>query len=238
MQRPPVIDTLCRVATPEGCEITLRIAGPMTRARAWLLDFFIRVAVWIVMAIIAGFTGKFGAGVFMVSAFLLEWFYPILFEVYLRGQTPGKRVCHLVVLHDDGRPVGWGASFVRNTLRFVDFFPFFYAAGFVTSLLNRDGKRLGDLAAGTVVVHLESSRADDDLGQERERVVSGTLPPPVALTMEEQQALIEYRNRVAQLTEERSFELAELLEPLTGAVRPQEARLRLLKMANFLLGER
>ena len=72
--------------------------------------------------------------------------------------------------------VGWGASFVRNTLRFVDFFPFFYAAGFVTSLLNRDGKRLGDLAAGTVVVHLESSRADDDLGQERERVVSGTLP--------------------------------------------------------------
>ena len=55
---------------------------------------------------------------------------------------------------------------------------------------------------------------------------------------DEQQALIEYRNRVAQLTEERSFELAELLEPLTGAVRPQEARLRLLKMANFLLGER
>lgn len=237
MQRPPVIDTLRRVATPEGCEITLRIAGPMTRARAWLLDFFIRIALWIGLSIVANLTGNFGEGVFMLSAFLLEWFYPILFEVYLHGQTPGKRACHLVVLHDDGRPVGWGASFIRNTLRFVDFFPFFYAAGFVASLLNRDGKRLGDLAAGTVVVHLEN-QADEGFGSAHERVVSGALPPPVALTMEEQQALIEYRNRAAQLTEERSFELAELLEVLTGVVRPQEARLRLLKMANFLLGER
>lgn len=237
MSRSPAIDTLRRVATPEGCEITLRIAGPMTRARAWLLDFFIRLALWIGLSIVAGLTGNFGEGVFMLSAFLIEWFYPILFEVYLRGQTPGKRACRLVVLHDDGRPVGWGASFVRNTLRFVDFFPFFYAAGFVTSLLNRDGKRLGDLAAGTVVVHLEN-QGDEGFGSAQERVVSGALPPPVVLTIEEQQALVEYRNRAAQLTEERSFELAELLEPLTGAVSPQVARLRLLKMANFLLGER
>lgn len=235
MKKQPFIDTLHRVATPEGCEITLRIAGPMTRARAWLLDFFIRVVTWFGIGILSTFAGKFGFGIFMVSAFLLEWFYPVLFEVYMHGQTPGKRVCRLVVLHDDGRPVGWGASFVRNTLRFVDFFPFLYATGYIASLLNRDGKRLGDLAAGTVVAHLEDSFANANM--ERDLVVTGSEPPPVPLSIEEQQALIEYRNRAAQLTDERSFELAELLRPLTGNVSPQEARLKLLKMANFLLGE-
>jgi len=103
-------------------------------------------------------------------------------------------------------------------------------------LLNRDGKRLGDLAAGTVVAHFEGGKAN--LPGEHKVVVTGAEPPPVPLNIEEQQALIEYRSRAAQLTEERSFELAELLEPLTGKVRPQEARLKLLKMANFLLGER
>lgn len=235
MRRTPVIDTLRRVETPEGCEITLRIAGPMTRARAWLLDFLIRFALWMVLAMLAGFAGKFGEGLFMIAAFLLEWLYPIVFEVAMHGQTPGKRACHLTVLHDDGRPVGWGASFVRNTLRFVDFLPLFYATGFVVSLLNREGKRLGDLAAGTVVVHLEAGRVP---AGETEIVVAGALSPVVPLSLEERQALIEYRNRAAQLTEERSFELAELLAPLTGAAPAQEARLKLLKMANFLLGER
>jgi len=236
MRRAHVIDTLHRVETPEGCEITLRIAGPMTRARAWLLDFFIRFALWMVLAMLAGFAGKFGEGLFMIAAFLLEWLYPIVFEVTMHGQTPGKRACHLAVLHDDGRPVGWGASFVRNTLRFVDFLPLFYATGFVASLLNRDGKRLGDLAAGTVVVHLENGKTGS--GAEPGIVVAGAEPPTVPLSLEERQSLIEYRNRAAQLTEERSFELAELLAPLTGVAPAQEAQLKLLKMANFLLGER
>ena len=235
---PPhnLIDTLHRVATPEGCEIGLRIAGPTTRARAWLIDFFIRIGLWILLAILAGFVGKFGKGLLMVSSFLLEWFYPVLFEVYMRGQTPGKRACGLVVLHDDGRPVGWGASVVRNTLRFVDFLPFLYAAGFVTSLLNRDGKRLGDLAAGTVVAHVETVPPAVRGGLFLEE--TGVLPPPVPLDIEEQKALIEYRRRAGQLTEERSFELAELLLPLTGDAHPREARQRLLRMANFLLGAR
>jgi len=236
MRRAYAIDTLRRVETPEGCEITLRIAGPLTRARAWLLDFLIRFALWMVLAMLAGLAGKFGEGLFMIAAFLLEWLYPIVFEVMLHGQTPGKRACHLAVLHDDGRPVDWGASFVRNTLRFVDFLPAFYATGFVASLLNRDGKRLGDLAAGTVVVHLENGKTGS--GAEPEIVVAGAEPPPVPLSLEERQALIEYRNRAAQLTEERSLELAELLVPLTGRVPAQAARLKLLKMANFLLGER
>jgi uncharacterized RDD family membrane protein YckC len=230
------IDTQRRVATPEGCEIGLRIAGPVTRARAWLYDALIRMFFWFLLGMLASFIGRFGMGLFFVSVFLLEWFYPVVFEVYRHGQTPGKRACGLMVLHDDGRPVGFGASFVRNSVRFVDFLPVLYATGFVASLLNADGKRLGDLAAGTVVVHVDvvkapalNERAVEELGAQR---------PPFPLTVEEQQALIEYRARVGQFTEERSLELAELPAPLTGDVRPEEARRRLLRMANFLIGQR
>lgn len=236
MRAVMAIDTQRRVATPEGCEIGLRIAGPVTRARAWLYDALIRMFFWFLLAIATSFTGKIGMGLFFVSVFLLEWFYPVLFEVYRHGQTPGKRACGLMVLHDDGRPVGWGASFVRNTVRFVDFLPVLYATAYVASLLNADGKRLGDLAAGTVVVHVDvpkavasNERAIEELGTER---------PPFPLTVEEQQALTEYRTRVGQFTEERSLELAELPLPLTGDVRPEEARRRLLRMANFLRGQR
>lgn len=240
MEPALAIDTLHRVATPEGCEIGLRIAGPVTRARAWLYDLFIRMFGWMALATITAIAGKFGVGWFMVGVFLLEWFYPILFEVYRNGQTPGKRACDLAVLHDDGRPVGWSAAFVRNTVRFVDFFPMLYATAFVTSLLNGSGKRLGDLAAGTVVVHVDRQAGAGHAKPKSEREIEamGAEPPPFPLSVEEQQALIEYRARVGQFTDERSLELAELPAPLVGQTRPEEARRRLLRMANFLMGRR
>jgi uncharacterized RDD family membrane protein YckC len=230
------LDTVRRVATPEGCEIGLRLAGPVTRARAWLFDLFLRMIGWMLLGIVAGYVGRLGAAVFMVGAFLIEWFYPVLFEVYMGGQTPGKRACGLVVLHDDGRPVGWQASFLRNTVRFVDFLPFLYATGFVASLLNADGKRLGDLAAGTLVAHVDARNGSDGLEQ-----IPGDLgaePPPLPLTIEEQKAIVEYGRRAGQLTEERAAELAEIAAPLIGNLPPAQARLQLLRLANFLLGSR
>ena len=128
------IDTVRRIATPEGCELELRVAGPLSRVQAWLYDFLIRMACWLALGIAAAFSGRFGLGLFLVSTFLLEWFYPILFEVYMGGQTPGKRACDLVVLHDDGRPVDWNASFIRNTVRFVDFMPLLYVTGVIAAL--------------------------------------------------------------------------------------------------------
>lgn len=228
------LDTVRRIATPEGCELELRIAGPITRVRAWLFDFLLRLVGWMALGMIAGFAGNLGIGFFMVGTFLLEWFYPILFEVYMGGQTPGKRACDLIVLHDDGRPVGWNASFIRNTVRFVDFLPMLYAAGFVTSLLNADGKRLGDFAAGTVVVHADRRESHHQAAVEEK----GAEPPPIPLAFDEQQAIIEYHRRAGQLTDERALELAELPLPLTGGLRPEQARQRLLRIGNFLLGRR
>lgn len=231
---PPALDTVRRISTPEGCELELRIAGPITRVRAWMYDFLLRMAGWIALGIVSSFFGRMGAGFFLVASFLLEWFYPILFEVFMGGQTPGKRACDLVVLHDDGRPIGWNASFIRNTVRFVDFMPLFYGAGFVTSLLNADGKRLGDLAAGTLVAHA------DRRGKlpEAQTTEEACEPPPLPLSFEEQQAVIEYHRRAGQLTEERALELATIPIPLVEGRKPEEARKRLLRIGNFLLGRR
>lgn len=226
------LDTVSRIATPEGCEIDLRLAGPVVRARAWFFDFLVRLGLWLVLIFIAPLAGDFGVGLAMLSVFLLEWLYPVVFEVRWRGQTPGKRACGLAVVHDDGRPVGWGAAFTRNTLRFVDFLPLLYGTGFVATLLDRQGKRLGDLAAGTVVVHTgEAARPAADPGG-----AAGSEPPPFPLTAEEQAAVIEFSRRAALLTPERAAEVAAAATPLTGGLDPEAGRLRLLRIANHLLG--
>ena len=226
------LDTIQRIATPEGCEIDLRVAGPVARARAWFLDFLVRFGVWLLLAIAGSVIGDFGIGLLLVGAFLLEWFYPIVFEVYRNGQTPGKKACGLAVVHDDGRPVGWSAAFIRNTLRGIDFLPFFYATGFVASLLNAQGKRLGDLAAGTLVVHVEATPrqvvgAHQDVGSEA---------PLFPLTREEQLAIIEYCQRAALLTPERAIEVAAAAGPLIAGLGGEAAQRRLLRIGNFLLG--
>ena len=105
----------------------------------------------------------------------------------------------------------------------------------VACVLNKDGKRLGDLAAGTVVVYIDSARA---LSLSQAEEVSGAIPPPVSLSLEEQQSIIEYRLRASRLTEERSLELAAILNALTGDGTLGAAKEKLMKIGNFLLGRR
>ena len=227
------LDTVRRVATPEGCELKLRIAGPAVRVRAWLFDFLIRVLIFAAAAMLLGYFGRLGGTVAMLLAFVLEWLYPIIFEVFWQGATPGKRMSDLVVLHDDGTPISWGASFARNTLRFVDFLPFGYACGLLSIWLNAESKRLGDLLAGTVVVYTGEAAQPfiDDTSMDAEQ-------PPFPLTLSEQQALLEYRQRASTLTEARSLELAELARPLSDGKRPEEAKAYLFRIGNALLGRR
>jgi uncharacterized RDD family membrane protein YckC len=227
------LDSVRRVATPEGCELSLRLAGPVARARAFFIDALLRFALFVGAAVLLGQFKGLGAGVTALLYFGLSWLYPVLFEVFNAGATPGKRLCKLVVLRDDGTPVGWDAALVRNTLRFVDGLPVGYAAGLVTMALNPEGKRLGDLLAGTVVVY-RPEPALADLGGDEE----GSEPPPFPLTPAEQRALLEYRRRVGLLTAERAEELAELARPLTQGLSPKAGRKRLLRVANFLMGRR
>ncbi len=230
----PLLDTVRAVETPEGVTIELRVAGPVPRALAFAIDCGIRAFLYIALALGLGALGRFGTGVLLIAFFGLEWFYPVLFEVYGQGATPGKRVLGLSVVHDDGVPVGWSGAVIRNLLRAVDFLPFFYGAGFVSMLLTRDFKRLGDLAARTVVVYREDATPPLHLPEAVPR------PPPLRLTLAEQQAILTYAARVPLLTPERAQELAAIVREIAGSDGgvDDEVTARLLGHARYLAGER
>jgi len=209
-----MLDTPRVVTTPEGIELTLKVAGPVARARAWVIDFLLRAVVYIAFATMLSLFGKFGSGLVLVMFFLLEWAYPVLFEVFWNGATPGKRACHLRVLHDDGTPIGWRASVIRNTLRAVDFLPVMYGFGLIACISNRDFKRLGDLAAGTLVVYAPPAsavrkRPETDRTSEASPSLGGHVPLPEAtLTLEEQRAIIDFAERRKRWSDQRAAELA------------------------------
>jgi uncharacterized RDD family membrane protein YckC len=225
-----MLDTTRRVATPEGIELTLHLAGPVPRAMAWAIDLAIRLAVVFAVGMVALQFGRAGLGVVLLTAFFVEWLLPAWFEAMWRGQTPGKRVMGLTVLNDDGTPVRWPGALTRNLLRAVDFMPFLYGIGLLAMLTSRDFKRLGDLAAGTVVVYRTEKPAHEAIPP------SPPVAPPVALNLEEQRAVLELAERAAALTRERLEELAELPTPLVGTLQGERAARRLLGMANYLAG--
>jgi uncharacterized RDD family membrane protein YckC len=226
-----MLDTTRKVATPEGIELTLHLAGPAPRAMAWALDLAIRAGIVLAVTSFALQFGRAGWGVVLLALFFVEWLLPAWFETAWRGQTPGKRVMGLAVLNDDGTPVRWPAALTRNLLRAVDFLPFLYGAGLVSMLTNRDFKRLGDLAAGTVVVYqAEKPQASKNIP------AAPAIAPPVPLSLEEQRALLELAERSATLTPERIEELAELPTPLVGRLHGSGAAMRLLGIANHIAG--
>jgi uncharacterized RDD family membrane protein YckC len=198
-----LLDTVRLNETPEGVDLGLRVAGPAPRALALALDWLIRLALYLVLTPLAAFSGL-GAGLILLGAFLIEWLYPVIFEV-LKGTTPGKRAMGLAVVHDDGTPVGLPASMIRNLLRVVDFLPIFYGVGLISTLVDPDFRRLGDLAAGTLVIHAE--------GRERKLAIpkASPCPPPRGLSLATQQAILAFGERSERLSPDRRVELAEIL---------------------------
>ncbi len=75
-------------------------------------------------------------GLLLILAFVLEWFYPTLFEAFRHGQTPGKKAMGIVVVHANGSPLSFNGSLIRNLLRTADAFPLFYLLGFVCTLIS------------------------------------------------------------------------------------------------------
>jgi len=227
-----LLDTTARIGTPEGIELTLRVAGPVPRALAWVLDLLIRGVMLFVIALGAGALGEFGAAIMMLSMFLLEWLYPAWFEVNWGGATPGKRALGLMVLHDDGTPVRWSAALTRNLLRALDFLPFMYFLGYCAMVSNRDFKRLGDLAANTLVVYREEKPRTLKIPE------ATPFAPPFALSAGEQRTVLDFAERSARLTPERSAELAEIAASLTAGRTGEAATGRLVALANHLMGRR
>lgn len=209
----PTIDTMRFNETPEGIDLGLRVAGPVPRALALVLDLVIRAGLYLALTPLL-VLADVGLGLMLLAFFLLEWLYPVVFEVW-KGATPGKRAMGLVVVHDDGTPVGLPASMIRNLLRVVDFMPLLYGVGLVAVLADRDFRRLGDLAAGTLVLHAEGR------DQARAAVAAEPVAPPPGLRLETQQAILSFAERSPRLSEARRIELAEVLAVPPGERGPR-----------------
>lgn len=207
------LDTLLKVETPEAMDVYLRPATVFARSGAYGVDLLIRM-VWLMVSmwLLAMSFAQFAEGLFyflmLVNIFFVTWLYHVLFEVFWNGQTPGKLVFGLRVVNDNGTRVGWAASLLRNLVRLVDMLPFLYGVGMAVSLNQPHGRRLGDLLASTVVVYTEKGRG------KAERLQLGgveAVVPPVALTREEQQAVLSFVERRRSLTPARTEELARMM---------------------------
>ncbi len=142
--------------TPEGVAFSFRIASPVLRAGALVIDALIVWAAWSVLAVVLAVLGAVSqdvAGlVATVGYFLLSEGYRIAAEWLWRGQTMGKRLLRLRVVDARGLRLSFSQVLLRNLLRFVDALPLLYLVGGVAALLSARGQRLGDLAADTLVV--------------------------------------------------------------------------------------
>jgi uncharacterized RDD family membrane protein YckC len=223
-----LLDTRHSLETPEGALLPLTPAGFGARALAQLLDFVIRVGITLVIFILLSLLGRMGSGIALILAFLLEWFYPVFFEVTRNGRTPGKQWMGIRVVNDDGTPITFGPSLVRNLLRVVDFLPIAYLTGIIASLCNRHFKRLGDLAAGSMVIY------DAPPLREPSFEVRGQLPVPADFSTDEQRALLAFAERSKNLSVERQHELANILQPVIQANDPVIA---IKQMANTMVGK-
>jgi uncharacterized RDD family membrane protein YckC len=228
------LDTLTTAETPEGIALSLRPAGLVPRVLAFAADFGIRVVMFLTLSALLGLGGGMGAGLQLMVYFLLEWFYPVAFELALAGATPGKRMLGLRVVMDSGLPVTPAASIIRNLLRAADFMPLLYGFGVLAMLWRPDFKRLGDMAAGTLVVHAGSVELHGALPEAPPRA------PARPLALREQAAIVNWAMRGARLTPARFDELATLARSATDAAdgTPADATQRLLGVAHWLLGRR
>ncbi|WP_188151100.1 RDD family protein [Teredinibacter waterburyi] len=227
-----LLDTTYKVETPEAIDLSAQLAGPVPRALAFSADLLLRSIVLSILFIILAIGGKAGVGIFLIVSFVLEWFYPVLFEVLYKGQTPGKRWMNIAVVNDDLTPVSWSTSIIRNLLRAVDFLPLCYVFGFFTMVMTNCFQRLGDIAAGSVVVHRQKTLP---LATTLPKVTP--TPPSFDLGLDDVVAFTGFVERDAALTTARKQELADMLSGVTQKTGP-EAVSFIQGIGCWLLGER
>jgi uncharacterized RDD family membrane protein YckC len=204
---------MLRIETPESVTVTYPLAGIGSRGLAAIVDLtMLALMLLSEAAALALFTylvtrfggidviGRFGPWLFallVLAMFVTYWGYYIFGEVFQNGRTYGKQVMHIRVVRDDGSRIGVLDSVVRNVVRLIDILPGTYAVGILSLVLSPQTKRLGDMAAGTVVI------------------AESTIDPlsrPIAPAEEIEALVVEYLHRRAGMTPAGRWQVAcELL---------------------------
>ena len=231
----PWIDPSYRVGTPEQIGVEYPVAGIGSRFLAALVDFVVLIVLLLVigtigslgMAVLVGAVFAIGGnspsnqslgliiGAFAVLVwFVMIWGYFVFFELLWHGQTPGKRWLGLRVIKEGGYPVGLPEVVIRNIVRFVDFLPFYYIVGVIVMFVDSRSRRLGDLAAGTLVVRERDDVRLESVTAELERIATATVEPgaPIPnldrLGQEDASLLRDYLGRRTTLRREAAAALA------------------------------
>ena len=162
-----------RIATPEGVELELPLAGIGSRLTARILDHLIQAVVAIATVFIINrsvdteSSGEaFVAIIGILIFFTIFWVYDVVFEAFAGGRTPGKRAVGIRVVGSRGEPIGFPAAAVRNLLRFVDEYLTLWIVALISMARSERNQRVGDMAAGTMVVRerLSEVGADASIG--------------------------------------------------------------------------
>lgn len=218
------LDTSAEVETPEHVRFHHQLAGPARRGLAWLIDLSIRGMLMLFLAMLTGIAGiaagaelrSFSAGVLLLVYFVVEWGYYVFWETIWSGRSPGKRAMRVRVITDSGRPLHFLDSVLRNLVRGADWLPMGYALGLIVMGRDKRFRRLGDFAAGTMVVVEERQALADPLYIQPPPTARelGSLPQRVPLSGDEIEALELFLRRVPRLHPARSEELAEIVAPV------------------------
>jgi uncharacterized RDD family membrane protein YckC len=227
------VDEFDIIETPENVDLQRRLAGIGSRFVAGLLDALLIVGTLFIVALLTLFfsaglfafsadltrgADKWVLAVFLVLLFLIYWGYFVLFETWMNGQTPGKKYMHIRVVQEEGGGVSFQAVAIRNLLRAVDFIGLYAVAG-IAMFLTKKAQRLGDLAAGTVVISEEvpdyAAQADKKAQVLDEAAVEAAALEATALKPQEYRLLRNYWLRRDQLSlKARADLLPKLLGPI------------------------
>lgn len=238
------LDTTIGVVTPENIAFEYHLAGPFRRLPAYLIDLAVRWGVILVigivllvfggaMSIMSSFYGPLTEAIIVIAIFIINWFYGTIGEAYFNGRTIGKWMCGIRVIEVDGRPVSPRSALLRNLLRIADLAP--VAAintwdpeiapiyiiptgivGLVSMMMTQRMQRLGDLAAGTMVVvderkwQLPIAKVDDA----RVPALASYIPGDYLITRKMARTLATYVERRHFLTPPRRREVARNLSDL------------------------
>lgn len=209
------LDNRHEIELAEGISVHLRPATLIPRIQARIIDYLILLLIWFILLILLGvsgiiFGGEVVQGLLLLAGFILFWFYDVFWELSRLAGTPGKKAMKLKVVKMSGAPTDFSTSFLRALLLPIDLFPL-GLSGIITSLASKHSQRLGDLAAGTLVVH-----KIEELHGELQNIPLSPVRPQVPLNREEQIAFLEYGQRYERLSKERQNEIVDCLLPHKG----------------------